>query len=139
MTSPQSTEGLDKRVPARGRPLPFAYESTGMATQFTNGLDPDPRSREIFTFHRPEELLRLQTLVRYNGPNHEHAAIRYRPRIHRGTVTAITAGRKPGSDAQATTRGETLEGVLACLIEVSCLSNLGAEPDHPSLFHGDSA
>ena len=60
--SKRYTEGLDERVPAWCRPLPFAYESTGEVTQFTNGLDPDPRSREIFTFHRPEELLRLQQL-----------------------------------------------------------------------------
>ena len=42
--------------------MPFAYESTGAVTQFTNFLDPDPRSREVFTFHRPEELIRLATL-----------------------------------------------------------------------------
>jgi type I restriction enzyme R subunit len=41
------------------RPLPFAYETTGVVTQFTNNLDPEPRSREVFTFHRPEELIRL--------------------------------------------------------------------------------
>ena len=35
-------------------PLPFLYESTGQITRFTNGRDPNPRSREIFTFHRPE-------------------------------------------------------------------------------------
>jgi type I restriction enzyme, R subunit len=37
-------------------PLPFLYESTGTVTQFTDGRDPKPRSREIFHFHRPEEL-----------------------------------------------------------------------------------
>ena len=35
-------------------PLPFVYESTGQVTRFTNGRDPNPRSRELFTFHRPE-------------------------------------------------------------------------------------
>jgi type I restriction enzyme R subunit len=38
------------------KPLPFVYESTGIITRFTNGRDPKPRSREIFTFHRPETL-----------------------------------------------------------------------------------
>ncbi len=38
------------------QPLPFIYESTGVITRFTNGKDPKPRSREIFTFHRPETL-----------------------------------------------------------------------------------
>ena len=36
------------------RPLPFLYESTGQITRFTNGQDPNPRSREVFSFHRPE-------------------------------------------------------------------------------------
>ncbi|MCB0165996.1 MAG: DEAD/DEAH box helicase family protein [Anaerolineae bacterium] len=36
--------------------LPFLYESTGIETCFTNGLDPEPRSRRVFTFHRPETL-----------------------------------------------------------------------------------
>lgn len=37
-------------------PLPFVYESTGVITRFTNGKDPKPRSREVFSFHRPETL-----------------------------------------------------------------------------------
>jgi type I restriction enzyme, R subunit len=36
------------------KPLPFVYESTGIITRFTDGRDPKPRSREVFTFHRPE-------------------------------------------------------------------------------------
>lgn len=36
--------------------LPFVYESTGVVTRFTNGRDPQPRSREVFNFHRPETL-----------------------------------------------------------------------------------
>lgn len=38
------------------RPLPFLYESTGVETQFTNGFDPEARSRELFAVHRPETL-----------------------------------------------------------------------------------
>ncbi len=38
------------------RPLPFLYESTGIETRFTNGLDPEPRSRRVFSFHRPKTL-----------------------------------------------------------------------------------
>src|SRR5690554_5557737 len=38
------------------QPLRFVYESTGVITRFTDGLDPHPRSREIFNFHRPETL-----------------------------------------------------------------------------------
>lgn len=38
------------------QPLPFLYESTGIITRFTDGRDPRPRSREVFSFHRPETL-----------------------------------------------------------------------------------
>src|SRR5947207_14692890 len=37
-------------------PLPFASESTGIETQFTNQLDPSPKSRNVFAFHKPETL-----------------------------------------------------------------------------------
>ncbi|MFM7382141.1 MAG: type I restriction endonuclease, partial [Microcystaceae cyanobacterium] len=37
-------------------PLPFTYESTGAVTRFTDHRDPKPRSRPVFTFHRPETL-----------------------------------------------------------------------------------
>src|SRR5438093_5193608 len=46
-------------------PLPFAYESTGVETQFTNQLDPDPKSRNVFAFHKPE------TLLAYLEPEHQ--------------------------------------------------------------------
>lgn len=60
--SAKYTDGLPPELPCWRKPPPFAYESTGAVTQFTNTLDPDPRSREVFTFHRPEELLRLVEL-----------------------------------------------------------------------------
>ncbi len=52
--SQRYSQGLPDALPAYRRPLPFLYESTGNETQFTNLLDPEPRSREVFTFHRPE-------------------------------------------------------------------------------------
>src|SRR5438093_7530842 len=48
--------GLPAELPAHTRPLPFLYQSTGIETRFTNGLDPEPRSRLVFNFHRPETL-----------------------------------------------------------------------------------
>lgn len=51
--------GLPSALPAWSRPLPFLYQSTGEETFFTNGADPIPASRGIFTFHRPENLLAL--------------------------------------------------------------------------------
>ena len=55
----QSTKyvsGIPFRLAAWKSPLPFSYESTGEETFFTNRLDPDPRSRPVFAFHRPETL-----------------------------------------------------------------------------------
>lgn len=40
-------------------PLRFGYESTGELTRFTDSMDPRPRSRPIFAFHRVESLRRL--------------------------------------------------------------------------------
>jgi len=54
--------GLPDLVPNHRLPLPMSYESTGTLTQFTNALEPEARSRDVFTFHRPEELLRLISL-----------------------------------------------------------------------------
>ena len=45
--------GLPDNLPRYIRPLPFLYESTGAETRFTNGLDPQPRSRNVFSFHTP--------------------------------------------------------------------------------------
>jgi type I restriction enzyme R subunit len=50
------TSGLPAHLPAHLKPLPFGYISTGVETYFVNGLDPKPRSRRVFQFHRPEVL-----------------------------------------------------------------------------------
>ncbi len=49
------------------QPLPFLYLSTGSITRFTDTRDPKPRYREVFTFHRPETIvkwLRKDTTIR---------------------------------------------------------------------------
>ena len=50
---------------------PFQYESTGVETFFRDQRDPFPRSRRVFTFHRPETLAEWasepDTLRRVNG------------------------------------------------------------------------
>lgn len=61
--------GLPDQLPSHVRPLPFLYQSTGAETRFTNGLDPEPTSRDVFTFHRPEtlaELLKLPETTQVN-------------------------------------------------------------------------
>ena len=44
-------------------PLPFLYESTGVETFFRDERDPDARSRQVFSFHRPETLAEWLTEV----------------------------------------------------------------------------
>ena len=39
-----------------GQNIRFAYEATGIITRFTDYADEKARSREVFTFHRPETL-----------------------------------------------------------------------------------
>ena len=51
--SEKYSTGLPGFLSAPRRPLPFLYESTGVETQFTNLLDPVPRSRPVFSFHSP--------------------------------------------------------------------------------------
>jgi type I restriction enzyme R subunit len=61
-------EGLPASLTAPITPLPFAYISTGEETVFVNMLDPHPRSRPVFTFHRPQTLrewLTADTLDRW--------------------------------------------------------------------------
>jgi len=48
--------GLPQELATPVRPLPFLYLSTGAVTRFTNLLDPHPKSRRVFQFHRPETL-----------------------------------------------------------------------------------
>ena len=54
--SEKYSTGLPDNLPAHQRPLPFLYESTGAETQFTNRLDPEARSRLVFSFHSPQTL-----------------------------------------------------------------------------------
>ena len=72
---PQSSryaQGLPSTLPAWRRPLPFVWESTGVETHFTNGLDPEPRARSVFAFFRPELL--LQWLAYLPAPAAPHTA-----------------------------------------------------------------
>lgn len=48
--------GLPSNIPHVGEPLPFSYESTGVETFFRDLRDPEPRSRRVFAFHKPETL-----------------------------------------------------------------------------------
>src|SRR5574341_941690 len=95
--SAKYSEGLPGHLPARVRPLPFCYQSTGVETHFTNGLDPDPRSRPVFWFHRPEtfagwfdDLGRLEPRAAHTGESPlyaDHATLRGKVRHLPSLVT----------------------------------------------------
>jgi hypothetical protein len=60
-------EGLPDWMRPPVYPLPFIYESTGAETRFTNGYDPDARSRRVFSFHRPETLVEWARQIKENA------------------------------------------------------------------------
>jgi type I restriction enzyme R subunit len=68
--SDRYAQGLPETLPAWRRPLPFSYQSTGVETRFTNGLDPEPRSRPTFStkwIFIPPELSQPQCAGRPDG------------------------------------------------------------------------
>lgn len=113
--------GLPKDLPHHHLPLPFAYETTGKATQFTNALEPDFRSREVFSFHRPEELLRL-----VSKDKQVRALLRKMPPLDSGQLWRVQiasinnlekslAGNRPRALIQmATGSGKTFTAVNFC-------------------------
>jgi len=52
-------ESHTKRAVTVGGRLPFAFETSGTETHFTNGYDPDPRARRVFAFPTPATLARI--------------------------------------------------------------------------------
>ena len=54
----QGYAGAKLKWVQNNQPLRFVYESTGVITRFTDNADPNPRSREVFNFHRPDTLAR---------------------------------------------------------------------------------
>jgi type I restriction enzyme, R subunit len=75
--------------------LPFVYESTGEITRFTDYRDPKPRSRQIFSFHRPETFYQLTRDDRtLRARLHDIPALNT-DGLRDCRVTAITGNRKP--------------------------------------------
>jgi len=70
--------------------LPFVYQSTGVETRFTNTLDPEARSRQVFWFHRPETLATWIAEVRANpaAPTPRHRLTKLPPLAEEGLRSA---------------------------------------------------
>jgi type I restriction enzyme, R subunit len=102
------------------RPLPFRYESTGVETYFTNALDPEPRSRRVFAFHRPatlavwaDEPLTLRDRLREMPPLMADAL--WPPQIDaiNGLERSLAADRPRALIQMATGSGKTFTAVNA--------------------------
>ena len=114
-------DGLPKNLPHYRLPLPFAYESTGEVTQFTNTLEPDARSRAVFTFHRPEELIRLvklekqvRTLLRAMPPLNVGNLWRVQIQSIQNLEKSLAANRPRALIQMATGSGKTFTAVNFC-------------------------
>jgi Type I restriction modification DNA specificity domain len=92
--------GLPSAPPAWRRPLPFVYERTGIETHFTQGLDPVPRARAVFAFHRPETLADWLAQASADPPG--------------APATVLTTdGQPPPAEAQRPTGGTMLARLQA--------------------------
>ena len=85
-------EGLPDWMKPPVYPLPFIYESTGAETRFTNGYDPDARSRRVFAFHRPETLAEWlrQIQAKPDAPTFR-ARIRHMPTLDVSDLWSVQA------------------------------------------------
>ena len=72
------TQGLPTQIEAWSSPLAFSYESTGVETTFTNALDPEPASRRVFSFHRPDTLAEVLEALGDPDRGIRHATLRTR-------------------------------------------------------------
>jgi type I restriction enzyme, R subunit len=108
--STRYAQGLPTSLPAWVRPLPFSYESTGIETHFTQGLDPEPRARAVFAFHRPETLAALLKNLLATG----QAGWQTTAAVHTGSITpGATSEASPGfATAPAISSAPTLLGRL---------------------------
>lgn len=80
------SKGLPEGIPAPRKPLPFLYQSTGAETRFTNLLEPDACSRNVFAFHRPETLAQwLEDELKHPGSTTK-AKLRQMPPLERSNL-----------------------------------------------------
>jgi len=108
--SAKYVDGLhDDLEPAGGSGLPLVYESTGTETRFTNLLDPDPASRPLVSFHRPETLIGwLDEIHRYPDT----------PTLRRRR-TAFTPTTATISDSSSTQRSTSRPATSSCFRTVA--------------------
>ena len=102
------------------RPLPFRYESTGVETYFTNGLEPDAAARRLFSVHRPDTLRQWlasrQTLkgrMRHAQPLNRAGMWPAQIRAVENLEASIGEGRRRALIQMATGGGKTFTAISA--------------------------
>ncbi len=120
--------GLSAHLAPPVRPLPFLYQSTGVETRFTSGLDPKPRGRRVFAFHRPETLagwLQAPMLPGEDRPASLRGRLQHVPALHdqglwpaqrtavRNLETSLAHDRPRSLIQMATGSGKTFTAVTS--------------------------
>jgi len=120
-------EGLPGWMRPPVYPLPFIYESTGAETRFTNGNDPDARSRRVYNFHRPETLTEwarqirvdpdfptLRARLRTMPPLDDRGLWSVQAEAIRNTEESLRLDRPRALIQMATGSGKTFTAVTLC-------------------------
>src|SRR5229473_401923 len=81
--------GLPDQLKPYRKPLPFCYQSTGVETRFTNLMEPDARSRPVFSFHRPETLAEWVMLEAKNPGSTLRARLKHLPALDETSLAAL--------------------------------------------------
>jgi type I restriction enzyme R subunit len=124
--------GLPPELKPARKPLPFCYQSTGIETRFTNLIEPDARSRPVFSFHRPETFAewlaqetkapesnlraRLKHLPSSGGSLDPSVSGLWSPQIRaiKGLEKSLAEGRPRALIQMATGSGKTFTACNAC-------------------------
>ena len=109
-----------------GGALPFGYESTGVETRFTSGLDPEPTSRWVFNFHPPDCFARWVSDHATTGAAGVRAGVRLLPGLEptglwpaqvdaiRGVEDSLRANKPRALVQMATGSGKTFTAANLC-------------------------
>ncbi len=118
--------GLPPELKPARKPLPFCYQSTGIETRFTNLIEPDARSRPVFSFHRPETFAEwlaqeaktpgsnLRARLKQLPPLIEEGLWHPQIRAIKGLEKSLAEGRPRALIQMATGSGKTFTACNAC-------------------------
>jgi hypothetical protein len=120
--SAKYSKGLPDALPAWTRPLPFCYQSTGIETRFTNGFDPEPCSRQVFFFHKPETF--ADWLSQSSIPSSRHPDLSPLSRHPGESRDPVSSRKSPWIPGQA--RNDELVSLAAEAQAVYCPSTLNS-------------